>query len=157
MATATYTPIATTTVSSATSAVTFNSISNQYTDLRLVLTGSDTNNYVLIRFNNDSSAIYSRTFLYGDGTNAYSNNSSNITSLYCTANSTSFGTLDIMNANNTTTYKTSLVEETMTNEVSRTVYLYRSTSAISRIDILSPSGTNSITSGTYTLYGIKAA
>ena len=61
-----YHPIATTTVSSATSSITFSSIPQTYTDLVLIAYAKDSNGYTDLRVNNDSTSIYSRNFLYGD-------------------------------------------------------------------------------------------
>ena len=69
----TYEPIATTTLGSAASAITFSSIPATYTDLRLVMvatasTGTSEN----LRFNSDSGTNYSRTRITGNGSTAAS-------------------------------------------------------------------------------------
>ena len=63
-----------------------------------------------------------------------------------------------MNYSNSTTYKTFLTRDGRANEQVETfVNLWRSTSAITRIDLVRD-GTNQIkTETTITLYGIKAA
>ena len=71
--TATYDPIATTTLGSAASTITFSSIPNTFTDLRLVLFGvtlNATGTYNQIRFNNDTGTNYSWTQLLGNGSAA---------------------------------------------------------------------------------------
>jgi len=74
----TYTPIATTTLGSAASSVTFSSISGAYTDLVLVGAGTLASNlYLNVKFNNDTGSNYSRTELYGDGSSAASYRESN--------------------------------------------------------------------------------
>jgi hypothetical protein len=165
---ATYEPIATQTLGSAAATVTFSGISGTYTDLRLVYqTGmSSAGDEPLLRFNSDSSALYSETVLYGNGTSALSMRNSISTSLQLARDVglptaiESVTTVDIMNYSNTTTFKTVLVR---TNKGSATysqvgayVGLYRSNSAITSINLLTTAG-NFVTGSTFTLYGIKAA
>jgi hypothetical protein len=66
---ATYEPIATTTLGTATSSFTFSSIPATYTDLRLVI-GWVSGTNPRIRFNSDTATSYSQTAMYGDGTAA---------------------------------------------------------------------------------------
>ena len=62
-----------------------------------------------------------------------------------------------MNYSNTTTFKTTLFAERDAAVVAQEkVCLYRSTSAINRVDFISGSG-NIAAGGIFTLYGIKAA
>jgi hypothetical protein len=155
----TYEPIATTTVSTAVATVTFSSISGTYTDLVLVFNGTTTadNQNFGLRYNNDSSALYSYTMVYGDGSSASSYRTTNDTLSYLgntgTANSTTIA--QIMNYANTTTYKTALSRTQNSNYVLAYVTMWRSTAAINRIDAIS---TSTFASGsTFTLYGIKSA
>jgi len=165
---ATYEPISTQTLGSAAATVTFSSISGTYTDLRLIYqTGmSSAGNEPYLRFNSDSSSLYSATILYGNGTSALSLRSSIATAIQMARDVglptaiESVTTVDIMNYTNTTTFKTALIR---TNKGSATylqagayVALYRSTSAITSID-LSTSAGNFVSGSTFTLYGIKAA
>jgi hypothetical protein len=164
---ATYEPIATTTLGTAGATITFSSIPATYTDLRLAVTSvpSGAIQYGL-RFNNDSSALYSLTELVGNGASAASDRDSNDTSLYFNyftpTGSTipAFMTADIFSYAGSTN-KTSLL--TWNNDrngagdtVIYTVGLYRSTSAITRLDIILTSGTMGVGT-TATLYGIKNA
>ena len=72
----TYTPIATTTLSSAQASVSFSSISGSYTDLILVSVGSVASGggigSIYAQFNSDASSNYSTTILYGTGSSALS-------------------------------------------------------------------------------------
>ena len=70
--TATYDCIATTTLSSAQSSVTFSSISGSYTDLIIISDAilASGNDALGLRFNSDSGSNYSYTFMYGNGTSA---------------------------------------------------------------------------------------
>lgn len=160
---ATYVPIATNTLSGSQATVTFSSIPATYTDLVLVIfpneTGTSSN--INMTFNSDTATNYSRTSLYGNGTVAGSARNSNaanigITPLIGTGSDTNI-IINVMNYSNTTTYKTVLERG---NQVSvgtvAQVGLWRSTSAINRIDLANASG-NFITGSTFSLYGIKGA
>ena len=164
----TYSTIATTTLGSATNTVTFSSISGSYTDLVVIssFTVSSDSANVIVRFNNDSGSNYSSTRIEGTGTTASSNRSSSATSIGVESNigsddaSPSTFIFNVMNYSNATTYKTML---TRTNAAVGTypgltaqVGLWRSTSAINRIDIIQ-GGVNFKVGSTFTLYGISAA
>jgi len=167
----TYTPIATQTLGSNATSVTFSSIPSTYTDLVLIsscaVTGGASSVY--FRFNGDTATNYSNTYLYGNGSTAGSGRGSNatygISAYFATPSATLGGSvniLNVMNYANTTTYKTTIGRanangstypgaETMVN-------LWRSTAAINSIALLfSGAGPEFITGSTFTLYGIKAA
>lgn len=164
----TYTPIATTTISSSTATVSFTSIPSTYTDLVLVVGGLlqvTGGNSLRMRFNNDSTSLYSTTQIKGDGTNATSTRETGQTStyaggaIYSSANPGN-AIAHIMNYANTTTYKTVLNRGNQAgNDVVAQVGLWRSTSAINRIDVALGGAFpgDNIASGTFTLYGITAA
>ncbi len=163
---ATYEPIATQTLGSAASAITFTSIPATYTDLRVVLVGTTSSaDYYRFRFNNDTSSLYSITSLYGDGSTATSGRFSNSASIFVlNPTSTTVPTtyqIDLFSYAGSTN-KTCLVsasgDRNGSGEVWRSVGLYRSTSAIDRIDLLAFSGAvNLAANTTATLYGIKNA
>lgn len=162
----TYTPIATTTLGSSSPSITFSSISGSYTDLRIVLNAkASPAATVSIRLNGDSGSNYSNTVLYGTGSSAGSQRSSGsliMESGIGTVGSTNptLITIDLMNYSNSTTNKTVLFSESdMTGGyVSRTVGLWRSTSAITEVYIWMNSLARNFTAGTTaTLYGIQAA
>jgi len=68
MPTPTYTPLATVTLGSATSSVTFSSIPATYRDLILIFDGTRTgNNNVQYRFNSDTGTNYSTVIAAGNG------------------------------------------------------------------------------------------
>jgi hypothetical protein len=163
----TYTPIATTTLGSTTTAVTFSSLGS-YTDLRLVTVVKNTSGDwdLTYRFNSDSGSNYSRTVLTGNGTTANSYRESNATYLrpdvdaYVNSSTWQFVTTDFMNYSNSTTYKTSLsrVNGGATPAVEATVGLWRSTSAITSITVELQAGSGTFQVGsTFTLYGIASA
>ncbi len=163
---ATYEPIATQTLGSAAANITFSSIPATYTDLRVVFVGTlVSNNYNLYwNLNNDSSSLYSRTNISGNGTTAASNRATNEAYWLNTSpggiSSTipSMTTLDLFSYAGST-FKTGLIEFTAdyngSGVTSRFVTLYRSTSAITSIKISSDVNLN--TGTTATLYGIKNA
>ena len=160
---ATYVSIASQTLSSNTSSITFSSISGAYTDLRLIynIKNSSTSAAGIMTFNGDSSALYSFTNIWGNGSTANSNNASNNAYInFGDYNSTTecFLIIDLMNYSNTTSYKTCLIR-TNPSQYSRIYYhigLYRSTSAISSVTITTGSG-QWASGSTFSLYGIAAA
>ena len=162
---ATYEPIATTTLSSNQSSVSFTSISGSYTDLVIVTNVSGNDGAICIRFNNDTGSNYSRTQIRGNGTAASTNRASNQTYIGGTSNlSVTAGSLqtaiwNIQNYSNTTTYKTIVFRDGMASHITgATVGLWRSTSAITRIDLSPEFGAQVFYSGsTFTLYGILSA
>lgn len=163
---ATYEPIATTTLGSAAATISFTSITSAYTDLRLVLTGTPTGNLQFkIFFNNDSATNYSGTEIDGNGSVAGSNRYSNESAIYAdwaylaASSQPALVTCDVFSYAGST-FKTALL--TMTQDrngsgfVERGVGLWRSTSAINRMDIVA--SLNSFATGTTaTLYGILKA
>jgi hypothetical protein len=162
----TYEPIASTTLGSNTATVTFDNIPGTYTDLILVgrfgiQSGNQTELYV--RFNSDSGSNYSHTALFGGGSSAASNraSSASLGILVSTSDSSAVSTFSaqVMSYPNTNVNKTVLSAYAAPGrDVGRTVGLWRSTSAITRIDISRNASSNDVVSGsTFALYGIKAA
>ena len=169
MAVSAYEMISTTTVGTAVATVTFSSIPATYTDLVLVCsartTRAATSDNLAVRFNSDSTAIYSATNLFGD-TGAGSARSTGDSFCYwsyipsASQASGTFGvaTMNIMNYANTTTFKTAVSKSgNTTAQLETTANLYRSTSAISTLTMLSATSNNIAVGSTFTLYGIKAA
>lgn len=156
----TYTPVATTTLGSSASSVTFSSISGTYTDLILVANYTVTNadQFLTVQFNGDTGSNYSYTNVYGEGTAAASDRVSNTTAgrIAFYGSDQSNLIVNIMNYSNTTTYKTSISRDNTNTYVVARVNLWRSTSAISSIYIF-PTGFNIAAGSTFTLYGVKNA
>ena len=156
----TYEKIATTTLGSATSTITFSSISGTYTDLILVTSGTSTTSTICIRFNNDTGSNYSDTKLFGTGSSAGSERHSNATRIFgSSVGSTVFtDVFQIQNYSNTTTYKTCLIRGSLTTSAATAfVGLWRSTSAITRIDLFNNNSGDFDSGFIATIYGIKAA
>lgn len=159
----TYTPLASTTLGSATSTVDFTSISGSYTDLVLVtdFAVSSAGDFYL-RFNSDTGTNYSVTILVGDGTSAVSSRSSTIGYISPNYNSDQISqrvihNWSIQNYSNTTTNKTALCRyNNASRQTVAAVGLWRSTSAITSINIARSAG-NFTTGSTFTLYGLLSA
>jgi hypothetical protein len=163
---ATYEPIATTTLGSAASSITFSSISSAYTDLRLVLfvktSGGDD---LRLRFNTSTTSVYSYTYLYGNGTSASSGYQTGTTYINpCQPSQLptaqfSLITADIFSyagSTNKTVLCTNSNDLNGSGVVERTVGLWRDTSAINQI-VLSPASGQFSIGTTATLYGILKA
>jgi hypothetical protein len=166
----TYTPITSTTLGSDTATVTLSSIPSTYTDLYLVVSSrvSGAQNSsgidVYAYYNADQGSNYSMTQLYGNGTTAASNRSSNITYAYFgissnnTANDWPNFTVDIMNYSNTSVNKTAIARvDAAYQSSSLRGTLWRSTAAISSITLYAELSLNFKAGSTFTLYGIAAA
>ena len=164
----TYTPIATTTLSSTQTTVTFSSISGSYTDLILVAVMKTTgaNYQPILRYNSDSGSNYSSTTVWGNGSTAGTNRHTNQNGIYANPGS-GIGTagefmpwiINIMNYSNTTTYKTSVERFNNTpSVVNAGVGLWRNTAAITSVSLVAEAGSNDFQIGsTFTLYGVKSA
>ena len=163
MPTITYTPIATQTLASNTTSVTFNSIPNTYTDLILVVNAKTTStSWGAFQVNGDTANNYSQTVVTGNGTSAVSSRNSTQPYAFITYN-TGPGASDFdynaiinfMNYSNTTTFKTMLSRANRASGgVEASTNLWRSTVAITSITYLA--NNSMVTGSTFTLYGIKA-
>jgi len=157
---ATYTPIASTTLGTATSTVTFSSIPQTYTDLVLIFqakmaTSSQPSN---LQFNSDTGTNYSYTRIYGNGSSAISDRGSggtNIDAAFVYNTDFTIVSLQIQNYTNSTTYKSTLSRWNNSTFTGATVGLWRNTNAITSLS-LNGNSFNYIAGSTFTLYGIKA-
>lgn len=165
----TYTPIATTTLGSTATDITFSSIPTTYTDLVLILSGTKTGvsgEGIAVRVGNgslDTGSNYSDTILWGTGSTAGSARTTSQTRNRITyyaawiAGTISVDVLNFMNYSNTTTFKTILSRaNTASQGVDATVSLWRSTSAINTISVY-PFADSFAIGTTATLYGIASA
>lgn len=164
----TYSTIATTTLGSAQTSVTFGSFSG-YTDLFCSYSTRSTGVVadVMLQFNGDTGTNYSVTILHGNGSAAGSYRQSSANELLIdfqgSAGTTSgvfnTGLLNIMNYSNTTTYKTILNRAgRAASGTDAVVGLWRNTSAITSMAFkLGGSGNQFAAGSTFTLYGITAA
>lgn len=153
--------IASTTLSSAAANITFSGIANSWTDLRLTLVtapGAATY-YLQLLANNDSTASYSRTQLYGNGALALSSRSTSDNFALIGYMDTTYPTFQEVNIFSYagSTYKTFLTTSAQDKNGSGQIYkfvnLWQKTNAITSLQILPQSG--SLSAGTTaTLYGI---
>lgn len=163
----TYTPIATTTLTSSASSVTFSSISGSYTDIVLVgiAKSTTTSHTPRLRFNSDTGTNYSLTYLKGNGSAAASNRNTNVSGIYLSnfdGDITEFSPFiaNVQNYSNSTTYKTVLsrgANVASGGDVSAVVGLWRNTNAITTMVLEIDSGGSWASGSTFTLYGITAA
>ena len=166
---ATYEPIATSTLVSAASSITFTSIPSTYTDLIMVFNGDLSSiTGAAIRVGNgslDTGYNYSLTRIWGKAGNSYgsSRESGSIDSLrwdyWAAGNGYQRNAIfHFQNYSNTSTYKTILSTTTITGtETVATVGMWRSTSAINQISLMLAGATTYTAGSTATIYGIKAA
>ena len=169
----TYVAIATETLASAQSSVTFSSIPSTYTDLILVCsmfpTTTATGNYGQIQVGNgsvDTGSNYSDTAMYGNTTttNSYRDTSQSLWWLnvaganFQSATSPLISIINIMNYSNATTNKTALIRSG--NPAGSVTYadvaLWRSNSAINTVKVMISASTFAAGS-TFSLYGIASA
>jgi hypothetical protein len=128
-----------------------------------VLTATGTSSTLVdtnLQINGDTSSAYSFTRLYGTGSVAASDRSSNQTSIkagdFSTVGSTNI--MQIMNYANTTTNKTILFEGSSSASANiTTTGLWRSTAAISSITLFIIGGATFSSGATFNLYGIANA
>lgn len=156
----TYTPIATVSAGGTTT-VTFSSIPSSYTDLVLIIGGAyDSQGYAYFSFNNDSGSNYSynRMLAYSGGLLADAQTSTAGDDAFSLGTSSGTIIANIQNYSNTTAYKTMLVREGYAGVATGLyTYLWRSTSAITSMQITPQSSATWSTGTTLTLYGIAAA
>jgi hypothetical protein len=164
----TYEKIATTTLSSTASEISFASIPSTYTDIVMIVSGKSSSvDQIFLRYNTDTSTNYSEIRLSGNGTSAVCDRHSSVSyitmSRYGYPSNTAGENVSIfqfMNYANTTTYKTCLSRVGIASGGTDFIAgLWRSTAAIDTIKI-STSGFSTATwqaGTTATIYGIKAA
>ena len=165
----TYQLISSNVLSSAAATVTFSAIPSTYTDLvfRVSVRNSLTQEDMLLTINNDGSSLYSRVQLRGSGTAATSSINSAQTSIKLenavvgsgyTANTFSNHEIYIPNytvSQNRQISSNAVIENNGTEAfVVAHAGLYRSTTAITRIDLIASSGTF-VSGSSFYLYGIK--
>lgn len=163
----TYVKLASNTLSGAAASITFSNVPQSYTDLILVVDYSlnVSNSSLFVRLNGDTGSNYSYTRMSGTGSAASSGRGTSSDQARITADTTAQSastrqivTINLMNYNNSTTYKTFLSRYNSTGGVEAFVDLWRSTAAVTSVQIKGYDGTAIIESGaTFTLYGIKAA
>lgn len=159
---------------SSTNTVTFNNIPQTFQDLMVVayvrsVTNNSTDALDFSINNVTTGTLYSATFLRGDGSTAssgrYSTNVGYPQAFMpgATATASIFGSViwHILNYTNTSTFKTVLnrtaVDLNGSGRAELAVNLYRSTNAITRLDLFCDSGANFASGSTVALYGVRAS
>jgi len=163
MATVTYVPIATNTLVSNSTTVTFSSIPQIYTDLIVVFSGkSDGSSASLIyQMNADSGSSYSSTSIKTNGASIVTvRDASSSNGISTNPNGFINQSLIIsyfMNYSNSTTYKTVLSRaNTEDNQSGMTVDCWRNTNALTSLVAWSTASYIFLAGSVFTLYGIKA-
>jgi hypothetical protein len=166
----TYRPLATVTLGSSASSVTFSSIPATYRDLILVCTArstrADTLDFLALRLNGDTGANYNSVFMFGDpsnGTNSGSSANSTfhadvvIPAASASAGTFAVGTFQFMDYSATDKHKTTLVRGNQIQYPEAKAVRWANTSAINSIVLSVPYHSAQIASGTtFNLYGVIA-
>ena len=161
MATPTYTPLATLTLASSASSVTFSSIDQSYGDLILVISANQgaiegsSGAYI----NGDTGSNYSRVRAYANGSSTFSDASATRSDLgSISQNSPNQNGLSIshfMDYSATDKHKTVL---TRTNDVDDQVgmfaYRWANTNAVTSIEVFSQTANDFVVGSTFSLYGV---
>jgi hypothetical protein len=161
--------IASNDLTATTSSVTFSSIPQGYTDLKIVVsargTSSSTLDVMQMYFNGNQSITYSWRFLRGDGSSASSSSSTSANGVFVgladAANNTAstFSNTDIYIPNYLSTNNKSISVDNAHEQNGTTAYaeliagLAPLTSAINSVTIF-PAGASFVANSTFTLYGI---
>lgn len=161
---ATYKPLQTVTLTSDTTSLTFSGIDQNYTDLILIASakavaaGDDLG----IRFNGDSSSIYSYVFLTGDGSSATRRVGGSQSGIICDYNGSvrtseyTIHTINIPSYSSTINNKSVLIRANSSTGVDASVNLWRSTAAITSMTFYLTTGNTFSAGSTFSLYGIKS-
>jgi len=153
--------LATTTLGSAASTVTFSSIPATYRDLRLVVSGTTGSlNLILIKLNGDSGTNYSSVQMYGDGTNAASASGTGEigTAIGIFGTTQASSTCDVMDYSATDKHKSVLSRGNNTaNTVRAWAGRWASTAAVTSLQVYPNAGDSFQAGTTASLYGIVSA
>jgi hypothetical protein len=152
--TQTYRPLATVTLGSSASSVTFSSIPATYRDLILIAAANGSSNELNIRFNGDSGANYSRVVAYGPGPTSFAQTGN--TSIQTGIGTSNFqaSITQIMDYSATDKHKT-VLNRGSTSVVAMGASRWANTAAITTL--LCSAGSGTFASGsTFSLYGVIA-
>jgi len=164
MPTPTYTPLATVTLGSTASSVTFSSIPATYRDLILVINGQMSGNGGLrFRYNADTGSNYSLVYMWA--TTAAQSDTATVSNLAVTQSSTLsgtrfYGSLNVMDYSATDKHTTTLVRSGYTNTGSvfvteASAHRWANTDAITTIEAI-PSANLFAAGTTINLFGVIA-
>lgn len=158
MPTATYDLLSSTVLGSATSTVTFSSISGSYRDLVIVFTGGVTaRTGQFLVFNGDTTnANYANVYAYGSGASTFSAAAADRQIAEVIENSAANNAIiQILDYSATNKHKTSLirVNNSTVNGTEMRVHRWANTAAITSVSLVA-SGTTWLSGSTFYLYGI---
>jgi hypothetical protein len=162
MPTPTYTALATVTLGSSASSVTFSSIPATYRDLVLVHAGTSSNgslNSLLLRFNGDSGSNYTLVYMEGNGSSANSGTGSGtgVNAGFTVSSPVSNNITQIMDYSATDKHKTVLSRKnTSSSNANAQASRWANTAAITSIVCTVDSGATFSTGSTFNLYGIAS-
>lgn len=167
----TYSPIATTTLSSNATTITFSSVPQTYTDLVLeatmLQTGTATATNGFVNVNSVNATVFGRIGLQAGPTASGFTNQMDRLYFTCDSDASNwaFHTWNFQNYANTNVYKTIITRQnnTGTSIVAAVAYLWQSTAAIDTITITASDNMGAgaadqfVAGSTFTLYGIASA
>jgi len=175
LATNSFESIASVTLTSTASTISFTSISSSYTHLQIRYNSrhdNDTQNNMYMRLNSDNSSIYMRMYIFTDGTTIQTIEDINtdamgyfsVANSSRTANNFGGGIINILDYKNTSKNKSVLARTGRAQQASGTTGIlmsagqWASTSAVDTITFGMFAGEgNFVTNTTFALYGIKTA
>lgn len=159
----TFDPLASTLLTAPAASISISAIPSTYTDLVLVLVGSDTNTsngYCKVQVNGDTGTNYSRVYVAGTGTATSGGRGNSLTEFYVdfgSGTNIGRGMIHFMSYSQANTNKVMLVAGgNAAGSIIRQVALWRSNAAISSI-VLSASSTTIAADTRVDLFGVKAA
>ena len=161
MATNTYVALDKKTLVSAVAYVDFTGIVGTYTDLVIVVSGSQSGgsgDFIGLQYNGDTGTNYSNTYMLGNGSTASSGRASTYTNARFGAfySDQDNAIVNIQNYSNSTTYKTALGRSNSAgNNTIAMVNLWRNTAAITSVRVLIEAN-NFAVGTTFSLYGVQA-
>lgn len=146
--------IAGTTLTAASSSVSFTGVPAVYTDLVASVVTTVSGPDILLQFNSDTGANYSRTYIFGNGTSAGSGRNSSASSIALGAPGTlRMITVNVMGYANTNVFKTvPWLVGSAADDVAAAVGMWRSTSAITSLTF---SGPTYPVGSTFSLWGVS--
>ena len=156
MATPTYDLLASTTLTTAVTNLTFSSIPQTHGDLVIVTSGTfGGGSGISFQLNDDTGSNYSMVATGGNPYNTFSNTDTSFRLAYYTISGQSVCIGQLMNYSNTTQHKTMLARgSSATTSVQMIASRWASTAAVTKIKIINAAGENFSVGHTFNIYGI---
>jgi len=156
MATKTYIPIASITLGSTTSSVTFSNIPQNYRDLVLLVEHTSTQTgETFFKFNNDTGSNYHRVFVDARNGSTSTSIQTQMSAFYAPAGDRTTGIMNILDYSKTDRHKTSIIRfGNATYTVQPHGQRWANNAAITEIN-LDPNSGSYNTGSTFSLYGIE--